>query len=145
MLVHASVYDRVAERGATLADGMRCGDPFDLATVVGPVITKSAQERILGTIDRAQSESAGRLLVGGGTPGGDLANGFYVEPSSTVSVPSGTEAWGCLRRFRCWPLEGGNTGFPVAGRSRRGRAPHKAFAGSTAPGVVRSSSGFGTP
>jgi acyl-CoA reductase-like NAD-dependent aldehyde dehydrogenase len=91
MLVHASVYDQVAEKVVTLAGGMRCGDPFDPATVVGPVITKSAQERILGMIERAQSEGAGKLLVGGGVPGGDLASGFFVEPTVVGDVDPASE------------------------------------------------------
>ncbi len=91
MLVHESVYDQVAEKVATLARGMRCGDPFDPASVVGPVITKSAQERILGMIERAQSEGAGKLLVGGGVPGGDLANGFFVEPTVFGDVDPASE------------------------------------------------------
>ena len=32
-------------------------------------------------IDRAQADGSGKLLIGGGIPGGDLADGFYVEPT----------------------------------------------------------------
>ena len=91
MLVHEDVYDEVADKVVTQARGMRCGDPFDPATVVGPVITKSAQERILGMIERAQSEGAARLLVGGGVPGGDLANGYFVEPTVFGDVDPASE------------------------------------------------------
>ena len=35
----------------------------------------------MGMIERAHADGGGKLLVGGGIPGGDLANGFYVEPT----------------------------------------------------------------
>ena len=63
MLVHSDIYDAVVERVLAMVDGMRCGDPFDPATVISPVVTRQAQERILAMIERAQSrrgEALGR-------------------------------------------------------------------------------------
>ena len=44
-------------------------------------MTRAAQERVLGMIERAQAEGAGKLLLGGGVPRGEFADGFYVEPT----------------------------------------------------------------
>ena len=55
MLVHNDIYDAVVERVVSMVDGMQCGDPFDPATVISPVVTRQAQERILAMIERAQA------------------------------------------------------------------------------------------
>jgi len=81
LLVHDSVYDELAEKVAGHVRSIRMGDPFDPSVGMGPVVSRAAQERIVGMIERAQAEGAGKLLVGGGVPGGDLADGFYVEPT----------------------------------------------------------------
>jgi aldehyde dehydrogenase (NAD+) len=81
MLIHDDVYDEVSNRIVMIARGMRTGDPFDPQTVVGPLITMSAQSRVLDMIERAQSDGGGTLLLGGDSPGGSLANGFFVEPT----------------------------------------------------------------
>jgi aldehyde dehydrogenase (NAD+) len=81
LLVHDDVYDTLAEKVTARVRAMRVGDPFDPTTDVGPVISRAAQERILGMIERTTSHGTGRLLTGGGTPGGALASGFFVEPT----------------------------------------------------------------
>lgn len=48
---------------------------------MGPVVSRAAQERILGMVERARADGTAELLVGGGAPGGNLAGGSYVEPT----------------------------------------------------------------
>ncbi|OHV30923.1 MULTISPECIES: aldehyde dehydrogenase family protein [Pseudofrankia] len=91
MLVHEDIYDEVVDKVVALVSTMRCGDPFDPTTTISPVITKAAQERVVGMIERARSEGAGKLLLGGGVPGGDLANGFFVEPTVFGEVDPASE------------------------------------------------------
>jgi len=81
MLVHDSIYAEVEQRVLAIVQALRPGDPFDPATTFGPVINAAAAERILGVIDRARAEDAGRLISGGSRIGGDLADGFYIEPT----------------------------------------------------------------
>ena len=50
-----------------VVDGMQCGDPFDPATVISPVVSSEAQERILAMIERAQDDGA-KLFAGGRAP-----------------------------------------------------------------------------
>jgi aldehyde dehydrogenase (NAD+) len=75
------VYDRVVEGIVEAVGSVVVGDPLDEATVMGPVVTEQACERILGVIDRARSEGAGTLLAGGSRVGGDLASGYFIEPT----------------------------------------------------------------
>lgn len=91
LLAHASVYDEVVARISRHVSELRLGDPFDPAVTSGPVVTCQAQQRILGMIDRAVTGNAGRLIAGGHAPGGDLADGFYVEPTVLADVDPDSE------------------------------------------------------
>lgn len=91
LVVHDSVYDELAEKVVGYAGQIRLGDPFDPATGMGPVITRAAQHRIIAMIERAVANGSGKLLFGGGIPGGDLADGFYVEPTVFGDVEPGSE------------------------------------------------------
>ncbi len=60
---------------------LKLGPGTDPEAYLGPVITKSAQERILAHIELGKKEGA-RLLFGGGVPKGEpFDRGFYVEPT----------------------------------------------------------------
>jgi len=89
MIVHNDIYDDVVERVLAVVAGMQCGDPFDPATVISPVVSREAQQRILAMIERAQDEGA-KLLAGGRVPG-HLPNGFFVEPTVLGDVDPGSE------------------------------------------------------
>ena len=66
------------------------GDPLDPGTVVGPVVTEPAMERILGVIDRAAADGA-TLLAGGVRLGGELADGWFVAPTVFGDVDHGSD------------------------------------------------------
>jgi aldehyde dehydrogenase (NAD+) len=78
--VHADVYDELVDRVLAKVAACPVGDPLDPATMVGPVVTESAMDRILGVIDRAAADGA-TLLAGGGRLGGELAHGWFVAPT----------------------------------------------------------------
>jgi aldehyde dehydrogenase (NAD+) len=89
MIVHNDIYDDVVERVLAIVAGMSCGDPFDPATVISPVVTRAAQERILAMVERAQTEGA-KLLTGGRAPA-HLPKGFFVEPTVLGDVDPASE------------------------------------------------------
>jgi aldehyde dehydrogenase (NAD+) len=78
--VHEDVYDELVDRVLAQVATFPVGDPLDPATVVGPVVTAPAMERILGVIDRAAADGA-TLLAGGGRLDGELADGWFVAPT----------------------------------------------------------------
>lgn len=80
LLVERGIYDDFVaafrERGR---EEFTVGDPLDPATMMGPLVTFDAQQRVLGYIEKGKSEGAS-LEFGGGVPGG-LEAGAYVEPT----------------------------------------------------------------
>lgn len=91
LLVHESVYDAFAEKFLAVVGAAKIGDPFDPTVGFGPVISESAVDRILHTIDAATAHGAGELLVGGQRMGGELAQGFYVEPTVLGNVDNSSD------------------------------------------------------
>jgi len=87
--VHEDVYDELVDRVLAILADLPVGDPLDPATVVGPVVSEAAMERILGVIGRARADGA-TLLTGGGRLGGDLADGWFVAPTVFGDVDHGS-------------------------------------------------------
>nr|WP_308162896.1 aldehyde dehydrogenase family protein [Nocardia alni] len=86
ILVHDSIYDGFLDKFVTAVRAVKIGDPFDPATTFGPVISATAADRILATIDDTISTGAGTLLTGGTRLGGDLAAGYFIEPTVFTDV-----------------------------------------------------------
>ena len=85
MLVQRTVYEEVVGRVADVARSLVIGDPFTPGVIGGPVINEAPLNRILGMIERAQADEA-RLVTGGHRLGGELADGYYIEPTVFADV-----------------------------------------------------------
>ena len=86
VLVHESVYDAFLEKFLAVIDASTIGDPLDPRVIFGPVVSQAAADRILNVIDDAVSQRAGELLVGGKRIAGELAQGYYIEPTVFAGV-----------------------------------------------------------
>ncbi|MEX2459553.1 MAG: aldehyde dehydrogenase family protein [Actinomycetota bacterium] len=84
LLVEAPVADAFVEKVSAAARGMVVGDPFQPGTVMGPVISEGALNRILGMVDEAR-ESAD-VVLGGERLGGELAEGYFLPPTILTGV-----------------------------------------------------------
>jgi len=81
VIVHDAVYDRLASRLVERVEQLRLGPGWEDDTDVGPVINKSALEKIHAYTEIGQDEGA-KLLTGGEVAGGNgLENGFYYTPT----------------------------------------------------------------
>jgi glyceraldehyde-3-phosphate dehydrogenase (NADP+) len=78
--VHDSLHDRFLEAFVRRTRALRCGDPLDPETVVGPVIEPRHVERILAWVKEAVA--AGATLHAGGE-----ARGQVVLPTVLTGVP----------------------------------------------------------
>lgn len=81
LLVEDKIYDPLVERVMANVAKARVGNPFEAGVTSGPVINEAAVERITGYVDRARSESHGKLLTGGERLGGALAQGYFLAPT----------------------------------------------------------------
>ena len=85
LLVQAEIHDEFVERFiAEGKDAFRAGDPLDPATNLGPLVTKVAQQRVLGFIKTGTQEGA-QLVFGGDVPRG-RDQGAYVNPTLFTQV-----------------------------------------------------------
>ncbi|MHC9295472.1 aldehyde dehydrogenase family protein [Mycobacterium sp. LTG2003] len=91
ILVQDTVYDAFVEKFVGVVARAKVGDPMDPATTFGPVISQAAADRILDTVAAAVSSGGGELLLGGSRIGGDLADGYYIEPTVFGEVDNSSE------------------------------------------------------
>lgn len=90
ILVQDGIIEDVTDRIKTIMANTPVGDPRSESTLVGPVISEAAAARILGTIDRAVDAGA-TLRAGGHRMGGELARGYFIEPTLFTDVDPASE------------------------------------------------------
>ncbi len=75
------IYDKLLDELVPLVESLHVGDPAEGDEIeMGPVISRSQQERVLGFLDRA---TGAKVLTGGGTNGD---RGFFVKPTVVAEV-----------------------------------------------------------
>jgi 1-pyrroline dehydrogenase len=88
ILVAAGVYDDVMSETVKAVESLKVGDPSETDDVeMGPVISESQQERVLGFLERAVDAKA-TVVSGGGTVGD---RGFFVAPTIVADVTQDAE------------------------------------------------------
>lgn len=84
--VHQRVYDVYLDKFVARTRSLKVGDPMDSETEVGPLISPSQRERVLGYIRLGQEEGA-RLVCGGDIPPDPgCARGSYLSPAVLANV-----------------------------------------------------------
>jgi len=89
LLVQESVHDALLERLVERARALRPGDPFDVKTRLGPLISAQQLERVLGYIERGKTEGAELVAGGGRAIHAGWEHGFWVEPTIFDRVDPG--------------------------------------------------------
>ncbi len=79
--IRAEFVDRLSAYSRTL----KVGDPLAPDTNLGPLISRRQLDRVLGYVDAGAQEGA-ELVAGGKRLGGELASGYYIEPTLFSSV-----------------------------------------------------------
>jgi acyl-CoA reductase-like NAD-dependent aldehyde dehydrogenase len=85
LLVERPIYDQYVAMLQAISGHIKVGDPLDKTTIVGPVISETALNRICGMIATARSEG-GRVVTGGDRLGGDHANGYFLPITIVADV-----------------------------------------------------------
>ncbi|KAK1184959.1 aldehyde dehydrogenase family protein [Streptomyces sp. NBS 14/10] len=86
LLVPREHHDQIVQLVAAGMERVRVGDPTDLKTNMGPLISEQQREKVDGMVRRAVE--AGATLVRGGKPTGP---GFFYEPTLLANVDPGSE------------------------------------------------------
>lgn len=81
LIVHESVYEPFMERLVAAVQALPIGDPLDPQTYIGPMVTETARERVMGMIEEAKANRVGRVLCGGQRANGELSAGWFVPPT----------------------------------------------------------------
>ncbi|WP_327091004.1 aldehyde dehydrogenase family protein [Nonomuraea sp. NBC_01738] len=91
ILIHRSIWDEMLERITAIAGQMVLGDPLDLATTMGPIVSAGQFERVTSYLELAGKEGA--ELVFGGRSGAEvvpaLPHGYWVEPTLYTTPDNG--------------------------------------------------------
>jgi aldehyde dehydrogenase (NAD+) len=82
VIVEDRVHDAFVEKLARRASSLRIGDPLETGTTLGPLISQSQMNRVLGYVDVGRGEGAS--VVCGGARSGN--RGFFVEPTVFAGV-----------------------------------------------------------
>lgn len=79
LLVQRSIYDKMCSALAEKVKRVKLGDPLSRDTKMGPLVTAEHRDRVLRYIEIGVSEA--KLLCGGKVGKGELAKGWFVEPT----------------------------------------------------------------
>lgn len=85
MVVPKSKLAEIEERVVAETQTYTVGDPFDPATRVGPMVSRSQAERVKDYIRIGQEEGA-KLIAGGVENPEGLSKGYYVQPTVFTNV-----------------------------------------------------------
>ncbi len=84
ILVQRAVHDEFVQRLAAFAKTIKIGDGRADGTQIGPLISERQLQRVMHYMDVGAQEA--QLVQGGERLGGDLAQGFFVEPTIFANV-----------------------------------------------------------
>lgn len=85
--VPGSIYDEFMGRLKDRIGKMKIGDTLDFETTMGPVVSRSQYDTVMGYVDIGKKEGA-NLVCGGGRPEG-FDKGHYIEPTIFDGVDNG--------------------------------------------------------
>jgi phenylacetaldehyde dehydrogenase len=85
LFVEEGIYREFVARLAEMSRGVRMGHGLEPETKMGPLVSREQQQRVLELIGEGRKSGAS-ALAGGKAPDGNLAGGFFVEPTVFADV-----------------------------------------------------------
>ena len=88
LFIEESIYSKFKESLVLKVSSLIVGDPKEKDSNLGAVVSKDHMNKILSRIEEAK-QLGGKILVGGSRKflAGDLANGYYIEPTVIEGLP----------------------------------------------------------
>ena len=84
ILAPRSRYDEVLGALVEMVGELKVGDPLDMSTDIGPLVSARQRDRVLGYIESGKDSSA-KLIAGGSVPA-DQKRGWFVSPTVFADV-----------------------------------------------------------
>ncbi|HUW77218.1 MAG TPA: gamma-aminobutyraldehyde dehydrogenase [Candidatus Nanopelagicaceae bacterium] len=88
--VQRPLYEDFIAGVTALFEGIQLGDPMDLATDLGPLISSQHRDRVHGFVERALTHGA-KVHTGGRAPSGSLSSGAYYQPTLITGARQDSE------------------------------------------------------
>jgi len=86
LLLHEKIHNEFLNRMIEKTKKMKLGDPKDMTTDLGPLISEKQRERVLGYI-KSGVEQGAKIAIGGSAPQSpELKKGFFVEPTIFTNI-----------------------------------------------------------
>jgi p-cumic aldehyde dehydrogenase len=82
LYVEESIFDKVMDQVAAAAQSFKVGNGRAPDTMIGPLVSRTQQDRVMAYIDQGRADGA-EVLVGGKRHG---ETGYYVEPTIFVNT-----------------------------------------------------------
>lgn len=93
ILIARACYDEFVERLVARTRSLRVGDPLDLQTQVGPLVSQTQRDKSVEAVRRAVEQGA-TVLCGGRVPKGEeFSNGWFFEPTIIADVDATHDLW----------------------------------------------------
>ncbi len=89
VFVERPIYEQFAEAMTAYAAKLKVGNSLDPQTRIGPLVSEAQLARVTGYLDIGRSEGARTLAGGQRLADGELADGYFVEPTVLVDVEDG--------------------------------------------------------
>jgi aldehyde dehydrogenase (NAD+)/betaine-aldehyde dehydrogenase len=89
LLVHESIYEEFVERFVGQSKAIRVGDPLNVQTEMGPVISLDQKKKVIAYIEEG-IKSGAQFLFGGEPTDSSLQDGYYLLPTVFANVKNGS-------------------------------------------------------
>jgi len=86
LFVERPIYDEFVERVADFGSKLKVGPSLDPETQIGPLVSSTQLDRVTSYLDTGKSEGARAVSGGARITQGDLASGFFVQPTVFADV-----------------------------------------------------------
>ena len=93
LLVHDGIADDFLRELVGRAAALRVGQPLEEITDIGAMIHEGHLQSVLSQIEKGAAQGAGVVAGGARAIGGDLGNGFYVQPTILDGVTPSMNAF----------------------------------------------------
>ena len=81
VFVQSGIYDKFLEKACERSKKIKLGNPMDLDTQMGALISSKHLDKVMGYIDKAKNSGARLVLGGNRHKSKETENGFFVEPT----------------------------------------------------------------